>query len=86
MEIKEKMNDYIAVFFTHLGAIKFDRLCKKKKINCTLMPVPRALSTSCGVGAKFECDSNFEDLLNDDIEKVFMVTDGENIKVYESNN
>jgi len=78
------MNDYIAVFFTHLGAIKFDRFCKQEKINCTLMPVPRALSTSCGVGAKFVFDSNFEDLVNDDIEKVFMVTKGENSLVYES--
>lgn len=80
------MITYIAVFFTHLGAIKFDKMCKEKKIECTLMPVPRALSTSCGIGARFVYKDEFLGIISDDVEKLFIVNDNENIKVYESDN
>lgn len=44
---------YIAAFFSHFGATRFRRLCKDKNVCVELMPVPRAISSSCGTCARF---------------------------------
>ncbi|TCO72691.1 uncharacterized protein DUF3343 [Marinisporobacter balticus] len=77
------MTAYMAIFFTHSGAIKFDRNAKRKNISCELMPVPRKLSSNCGIGAKFFYDGNFEDLIDEEIEKIFKINEQEHILVYE---
>ncbi len=71
------------MFFTHSGAIKFDRKCKRKNIHCELMPVPRILSSNCSVCAKIECN-DIEGLMDDEIEKIFLTENNENKLVYES--
>lgn len=77
------MKEYVAVFFTHSGAIKFDRNAKKNNMSCELMPVPRKLSSNCGIGAKFHHNQDVHELVNEEIEKIFEV-DGKNyILVYE---
>ena len=40
---------YIATFFTHYGAMSFHREQKRQGLAAQMMPVPRALSASCGV-------------------------------------
>lgn len=65
------MNEYIAIFFTHSGAIKFDRFCKKNNITSELMPVPRKLSSNCGICSKFCYSNNVDDLISDEIEKIY---------------
>lgn len=65
------MNKYIFIFFTHSGAIKFDRKMKKNKIECNLMPVPRNLSSNCGIGATVLYNNTYKELINDEIEKIF---------------
>ena len=45
---------YIATFYSHFGAIRFKRECKKMQISAEAMPVPRDLSSSCGTCVKFE--------------------------------
>ncbi len=47
------MSTYYATFFTHYGALVFRRYCQQQGISCTLMPVPRSLSSSCGTCASF---------------------------------
>lgn len=64
--------EYIILFFTHSGAIKFDRKCKKNKIECELMPVPRALSSNCSISARISYLGDIEDLIDDEIEKIFI--------------
>ncbi|WP_129600732.1 DUF3343 domain-containing protein [Anaerophilus nitritogenes] len=76
------IKNYIAVFFTHSGAIKFNRFAKKNNISCELMPVPRKLSSNCGIGAKFCCD-DIEKIIDSEIEKIFEVKINEYILVYE---
>ncbi|WP_053955167.1 DUF3343 domain-containing protein [Inediibacterium massiliense] len=76
------MKNYIAVFFTHSGAIKFNRFAKKNNIFCELMPVPRKLSSNCGIGAKF-CCNNINKIIDSEIEKIFEVKNDEYILVYE---
>jgi hypothetical protein len=45
-EGQKMSNEYQVLFFTHTGAIKFDRAMKKENIPCELMPVPRVLSST----------------------------------------
>ncbi|WP_416197465.1 MAG: Se-S-carrier domain-containing protein [Sporanaerobacter sp.] len=76
------MSEYVAIFFTHSGAIKFDRKLKSYNIECELMPVPRKLSSNCGIGAKFKYDKDIIDLIDDEIEKIFIVDDKDYKLVY----
>lgn len=39
---------YIITFYAHIGAIRYRKECLEKGIEATIMPVPRALSSSCG--------------------------------------
>ena len=79
------MSEYVAIFFTHSGAIKFDRKLKSSNIECELMPVPRQLSSNCGIGAKFKYDKDINDLVDDEIEKIFIVEGKEYKLVYSEN-
>lgn len=78
------MNEYIALFFTHSGAIKFDRFVKGKNIKSVLMPVPRKLSSSCGVGIKFEFNGSLDEILIDEIESIYEIKNNNYKKIYES--
>lgn len=45
---------YVATFFSHFGATRFRRLCASRGVAAELMPVPRAISSSCGTCARFD--------------------------------
>jgi len=51
------MNNYLATFYTHYGAIKFHNECVKNGTPSSTAPVPRKLSSSCGICVKFESDT-----------------------------
>lgn len=48
------MKQYIATFFSHFGAIRFQRLCAQLGWPAQLAPVPRSLSSSCGTCVLFQ--------------------------------
>ena len=48
------MKQYIATFFSHFGAIRFQRLCTQLGWPAQLAPVPRSLSSSCGTCVLFK--------------------------------
>ncbi|GAA0179915.1 hypothetical protein SH2C18_27060 [Clostridium sediminicola] len=75
---------YTIVFFTHSGAIKFNRKMVKENISCELMPVPRRLSSNCGIGAKVNFVGDYIELISDDIEKIFLYDNEKEKLVYES--
>ena len=75
---------YTVLFFTHSGAIKFDRKKKKNNISCELMPVPRILSSNCSISAKIQYEENIDDLIDDEIEKIFLTNNNENKLIYEA--
>lgn len=75
---------YTVLFFTHSGAIKFDRKCKNDNIKCELMPVPRVLSSNCSISANIEFQNDIESLIDDEIEKIFLRQDNNNKLVYEA--
>lgn len=76
--------EYMILFFTHSGAIKFNRKCKKMNIQCELMPVPRALSSNCSISAKIRFEDNIDTIIDDEIEKIFLIKNKDNILIYES--
>ena len=75
---------YTVLFFTHSGAIKFNRKCKKNNIKCELMPVPRALSSNCSISAKIEYYDNIDNLIDDEIEKIFLTQNNINNLIFEA--
>ncbi|MBP7278571.1 MAG: DUF3343 domain-containing protein [Sedimentibacter sp.] len=75
---------YTVLFFTHSGAIKFNRKCKKNNIQCELMPVPRALSSNCSISAKIEYYDNIDNLIDDEIEKIFLTQNNINKLIFEA--
>jgi len=77
------VKEYIAVLFTHSDAIKLSRECKKREINHKLMPVPRKLSSNCGVCVDFHSEEDIQDLIFSGVEKVFSVENGNYVLVYE---
>ena len=44
----------IATFFSHYGAMHCKKICDGKGIPARMMPVPRALSSSCGTCVRVE--------------------------------
>lgn len=64
--------NYTVVFFTHSGAIKFDKKMNMLNIICSLQPVPRKLSSSCGICAKIIFDGDIKALIENEIESIHM--------------
>lgn len=50
---------YVATFFSHFGAIRFKRECRREVSAAQLMPVPRSLSSSCGTCVRFEAPEDY---------------------------
>lgn len=48
------MRQYIATFFSHFGAVRFQHLCVERGWQAQLRPVPRSLSSSCGTCVVFQ--------------------------------
>lgn len=59
--------NYTIVFFTHSGAIKFDKKMNKLNVPCSLQPVPRKISSSCGICAKIRYEGEIENLLEEEV-------------------
>lgn len=47
--------DCIATFETTHMAISFEKNCRKAGLAVKIVPVPRELSTSCGLACRFPC-------------------------------
>jgi hypothetical protein len=69
--------NYFATFFTHSGAIKFSRFLSKKNITNESMPVPRKLSSNCGIGVSFKYENEIDDIYLDDIERIYNIVNNE---------
>ena len=71
-------SEKIATFHSHYGAMVFK---KKMGAGCSLAPVPRSLSSSCGTAAFFsgEVDAS---LFDENIEAIYEIKEGKFKKVY----
>ena len=48
------MNKHMATFHSHFGAMSYFKALKKQGISAKLMPVPRKVSSSCGICVCYE--------------------------------
>lgn len=57
-------NHFCAITFpsTHL-ALRWETLAKKENLEVKIIPVPRQISSSCGLAGKFSCEK-LEQVLN----------------------
>ena len=67
--------DQIATFHTHFGALTFQRRLKKLGDRAVMMPVPRALSASCGTCVRFTLDFIPAAMSDEDLDAVYAVED-----------
>ncbi len=51
------MKQYIATFFSHFGAVRFQHLCELQGYAAQVRPVPRSLSSSCGSCVYFTAEA-----------------------------
>lgn len=65
---------YLATFHTQSAAIQFEKSMKAAGHYCKLKPVPRKLSSSCGICAMFSLE-NFEIFVAEDLEHVYYEND-----------
>ena len=70
----------VATFANYYGAMLFR---KTVGAGCTLRPVPRSLSSSCGTCAVFEGPFR-EEYVNGNLEAVYEEKDGSYEKIYEN--
>ena len=64
-----------SAFFSHFGAIRFQKLCRKRGLPATAMPVPRDLSSSCGTCVRYEGDALCPaDQIPEEVEQIVEVT------------
>ena len=53
-EARDKMNDYyVATFYSTSQALRFEKIMKSNGQQVTMIPVPRIISSSCGIAARF---------------------------------
>ena len=50
------MENCLATFKTTSAALMFERTCRGAGISARIAPVPRKLSSSCGLACEFPCD------------------------------
>jgi hypothetical protein len=57
MEEKGRAALCLATFATTSMALLFERACRKAGIDAHIVPVPRRLSSSCGLACDFPCEN-----------------------------
>lgn len=66
---------YIATFYSHFGAVRFKKECRKLGILAEAMPAPRDLSSSCGTCVRFETDRDISAFSwSQEVEQVVQLT------------
>lgn len=73
------MRDLLATFYTHYGAASFARRMKEAGVFHKMMPVPRKLSSSCGVCVKFAWQGE-PPTEGEDLEAVYQI-EGEDFRL-----
>ena len=76
---------YIATFFSHFGAIRYKKLCEQAGYAAKTMPVPRALSSSCGTCVR--CEGGFVEpagVCAEEVDRIARVTEDGYVFVYNS--
>jgi hypothetical protein len=76
--------EYLALFFTTSASVKFRRKLNKLDIAVEALPVPRKLSSGCGIAIRFCWPDNPLPLLDDGIEKLYSVEENGYNLIYQA--
>ena len=76
--------DYLALFHTQSGAIKFQKALMGKDFEARMLPVPRKLSSSCGIEVKFSSSDEIGRHISPELEKIYEIKEHEYYLIYES--
>jgi len=79
------MVNYLITFFTHSGAMHQKKSLSKLGIEVELMPVPRKVSSDCGIAMRFESERDYKDFITDEVEAIYMVVNNQYVNAYRSN-
>ncbi len=69
------MSEYVATFRTHFSALASRRKLEAAGVAARMAPVPRELSSSCGVCLFYSGDGPMTELLHRDMERVYLMAD-----------
>lgn len=65
------MTPYLATFHTHLSALLSFQALQEAGVQARMMPVPRALSSSCGTCVAYTAPGDCRELLDRDCEALY---------------
>lgn len=79
MKIGVNMDYYVVTFYSTNYALKIERIMKKNDLNIKLIPVPRQVSSNCGLAARLDPEDYpfFKDLYKEgviEVEGVYKVS------------
>lgn len=75
------MSTYVATFYTHLSAQLSCKRLRSAGCEARMMPVPRALSSSCGTCVRYEGEGAHRELLDADAEALYEVRETEEYRL-----
>ena len=64
---------YLATFYTHAAALMSHRNLTESGYKAVMMPVPRAVSSSCGTCVRYESPDIAVDCMDSDLEAIYAV-------------
>jgi len=73
----------LATFHTHTGALKFEKALKHLGISSLMKPVPRKLSSSCGVCVEYDAHP-LSELPLEDVHQIFLINGHAYIQEFEN--
>lgn len=68
--------NYIATFHTHLAALRTHRALTGQGVRAQMAPVPRCLSSSCGVCVLYQSETPRQEAMDGDAEAIYREEDG----------
>lgn len=68
-----RTNEYLATFYTHTAAVISSRQLKTAGVRNRMMPVPRSLSSSCGVCIRYEAYTPMRECMDEELEEIYLV-------------
>ena len=70
------MNRYLATFHTHLAALRTHRALSAQGMEARMMPVPRAVSSSCGTCVCYTAEHEMRSCMDADAEHIYLSENG----------
>ena len=64
---------YLITFHTHSGAIKYRKYCRELGLTLKLKPVPRRISSNCGVAGTLITEIDILEHTTNSIEGIYQV-------------